>query len=120
MSRGLSVFVRDNLEAFAVAIALALVVRHYSLEAFRIPSKSMMPTLIGAEQGGDRILVDKYRWLFGDPHRWEPVVFQYPLNRSKNFIKRLVGLPNEQLALVDGDVFFRRPSASDASGCVST
>jgi len=108
MTRGLSLFVRDNLEAFAVAIALALVVRHYSLEAFRIPSKSMMPTLIGADQGGDRILVDKVRWLFGEPHRWEPTVFQYPLNRSKNFIKRLVGLPGEWLRIRDGDVWTSR------------
>ncbi|HEX5137536.1 MAG TPA: signal peptidase I [Planctomycetota bacterium] len=108
MTRGLSVFVRENLEAFAVAIALALVVRHYSLEAFRIPSKSMMPTLIGSERGGDRILVDKYRWLFGEPHRWEPTVFQYPLNRSRNFIKRLAGLPGERLKIEDGDLFTSR------------
>lgn len=108
MNRGLSIFVRDNLEAFAVAIALALVVRHFSLEAFRIPSKSMMPTLIGSERGGDRILVDKYRWLFGDPHRWEPVVFHYPLNRSKNFIKRLVGMPGERLKVDDGDIWTSR------------
>jgi len=67
-----------------------------------------MPTLIGAEQGGDRILVDKYRWLFGDPHRWEPVVFQYPLNRSKNFIKRLVGMPGERLRIDDGDIWTSR------------
>jgi len=105
MTRSLSLFVRENLEAFAVAIALALVVRHYSLEAFRIPSKSMMPTLIGSDTGGDRILVDKYRWLFGEPHRWEPTVFQYPLNRSRNFIKRLVGLPGERLKIEDGDIF---------------
>jgi signal peptidase I len=108
MTRGLSLFVRENLEAFAVAIALALVVRHYSLEAFRIPSKSMMPTLIGSERGGDRILVDKYRWLFGEPHRWEPTVFQYPLNRSRNFIKRLVGLPGERLRIEDGDIWTSR------------
>ncbi|MCK6459076.1 MAG: signal peptidase I [Planctomycetes bacterium] len=108
MNRGLSLFVRENLEAFAVAIALALVVRHYSLEAFRIPSKSMMPTLIGSDRGGDRILVDKYRWLFGEPHRYEPTVFQYPLNRTRNFIKRLVGLPGERLKIEGGDIWTSR------------
>ena len=104
----LSVFVRENLEAFAVAIALALVVRHYSLEAFRIPSKSMMPTLWGSETGGDRILVDKGRWLRHEPSRWEPTVFQYPLNRSKNFIKRMVGLPKETLRIENGDIWTSR------------
>lgn len=108
MTRGISGFVRDNLEAFAVAIALALVVRHYCLEAFRIPSKSMMPTLYGSDQSGDRILVDKFRWLRGDPHRWEPTVFQYPLNRSKNFIKRLVGMPGEWMRITDGDIWTSR------------
>lgn len=108
MTRGLSVFVRDNLEAFAVAIALALVVRHYSLEAFRIPSKSMMPTLLGSEVGGDRILVDKGRWLRHEPERWEPTVFQYPLNRTKNFIKRMVGMPGERLRIDGGDIWTSR------------
>jgi signal peptidase I len=108
MNRGLSLFVRDNLEAFAVAIALALIVRHYSLEAFRIPSKSMMPTLIGSDTGGDRILVDKFRWVFGEPHRWEPTVFQYPCNRSRNFIKRLIGLPGERIRIHDGDIWTSR------------
>ncbi len=107
----LSVFVRDNLEAFAVAIALALVVRHYSLEAFRIPSKSMMPTLLGSEVGGDRILVDKGRWLRHEPDRWEPTVFQYPLNRTKNFIKRMVGMPGETMKIEDGDIWTSRDDA---------
>jgi len=102
-------FLRDNLEAFAVAIAMALVIRHYCLEAFRIPTKSMMPTLLGDEPNkglhGDRILVDKYVYLRRDPRRYEVIVFQYPLNRNKNFIKRLVGLPGEWLRVVDGDIW---------------
>jgi signal peptidase I len=112
VTRGASSFVRDNLEAFAVAIALALVVRHYSLEAFRIPSNSMMPTLLGDEpregKSGDRILVDKPVYLWRDPRRWEVVVFQYPLNRNRNFIKRLVGLPGERLRISDGDIWTSR------------
>jgi signal peptidase I len=112
VTRGLPGFVRDNLEAFAVAIALALVVRHYCLEAFRIPTNSMMPTLLGDDshprQGGDRILVDKAAYLRRDPRRFETVVFQYPLNRGRNFIKRLVGLPGEWLRIDDGDIWTSR------------
>lgn len=102
-------FVRENVEAFAVAIAMALVIRHFCIEAFRIPTDSMRPTLYGDEphlrRHGDRILVDKFAWLVREPRRFEVAVFQYPLNRSKNFIKRILGLPGEWLRIYDGDVW---------------
>jgi len=107
----MGVFLRDNIEAFAVAIAMALVIRHYCVEAFRIPTGSMMPTLYGdnkpgePRRHGDRILVDKFAWMRGEPERWQVMVFQYPLNRNKNFIKRLIGLPDEWLAVADGDIW---------------
>lgn len=112
MSRGSAGFVRDNLEAFAVAIAMALVIRHYCIEAFRIPTGSMMPSLYGDDPAtrrqGDRILVDKVAYLRRDPDRWEVVVFLFPLNKGKNFIKRLVGLPDEWLHIRDGDIWTSR------------
>jgi len=110
VSRSFGAFLRDNVEAFAIAIAMALVIRHYCVEAFRIPTGSMMPTLYGDDppRQGDRILVDKYVYQRRDPHRWEVVVFQYPLNRAKNFIKRCVGLPGEWLEVVDGDIWTSR------------
>lgn len=99
----------DNIEAFAVAIAMALVIRHYSVEAFRIPTASMMPTLRGDDKyrglGGDRILVDKTCWEWREPRRFEVAVFRYPLNTNKNFIKRIGGLPGEWMRLVDGDIW---------------
>jgi len=109
VTRGFGAFLRDNIEAFAVAIAMALVIRHYCLEAFRIPTGSMKPTLYGDNPlqnlQGDRILVDKAVYQQRDPRRFEVFVFQYPLNRNKNFIKRVGGLPNEWLRLVDGDIW---------------
>ncbi|MHC4819759.1 MAG: signal peptidase I, partial [Planctomycetota bacterium] len=109
MTRGTASFFRDNLEAFAVAIAMALVLRHYCIEAFRIPTKSMMASLLGDDgarrRHGDRILVDKFVAMRRDPRRGEVWVFQYPLNRNRNFIKRVAGLPNEWLRIVDGDLW---------------
>ena len=112
MTRSSSGFFRDNIEAFAVAIAMALVIRHFCLEAFRIPTGSMRPTLLGDEMlstgerlHGDRILVDKFVYLRRDPRRYEVIVFRYPLNANKNFIKRLIGLPSEWLRVADGDVW---------------
>jgi signal peptidase I len=56
---------------------------------------------------GDRILVNKYGFDFGDPERWDVVVFKYPGDGNMNYIKRLVGLPNEDLRITLGDVFVK-------------
>jgi signal peptidase I len=56
---------------------------------------------------GDRILVLKYLYGLRDPERFDVIVFKNPQNTADNFIKRLIGLPGEQIALADGDVFVR-------------
>lgn len=56
---------------------------------------------------GDRILVNKYAYSFAEPERWDVVVFKYPGNATTNYIKRLVGLPNEELRIRNGDLFVR-------------
>ncbi|MDX2131588.1 MAG: S26 family signal peptidase [Planctomycetota bacterium] len=63
---------------------------------------------------GDRIFVLKYLYSIYDPQRFDVVVFKNPTDPTQNFIKRLVGLPNEMVALIDGDVFTRPASAADA------
>ena len=54
---------------------------------------------------GDRILVNKYPYELGEPDRWDVFVFKFPLEPKTNFIKRLVGLPNETVRIRDGDVY---------------
>ena len=54
---------------------------------------------------GDRILVNKFSYDFADPERWDVIVFKNPNNAKQNYIKRLVGLPNEALLIENGDVF---------------
>ncbi len=54
---------------------------------------------------GDRILVNKYPYEFGDPHRWDVFVFKFPEEPKTNYIKRLVGLPNETIRIRNGDVY---------------
>ena len=61
---------------------------------------------------GDRILVSKYAYAFSDPERWDVIVFKFPGNPKQNYIKRLVGLPNETLTIRHGDVY-TRPTGSD-------
>ena len=102
---------RDNIEAMTMAIIMALLLKLFLVEAYQIPSGSMQPTLIGhvSSKGviKDRILADKLSFHFRDPERFEVVIFRYPLNRSKNFVKRIVGMPGEYFRIRDGDLWRR-------------
>lgn len=54
---------------------------------------------------GDRILVNKFAYDFADPERWDVIVFRYPFNGKQNYIKRLIGLPNESVLIEGGDIY---------------
>jgi signal peptidase I len=96
---------------FPVALAV-LVLRAFVFEPFRIPSDSMMPTLLD----GDFIIVNKYAYglrlpvlnrkilATGEPQRGDVVVFRYPVDPSVNFIKRLVGLPGDHVEVRDNRI----------------
>lgn len=58
-------------------------------------------------RGGDRIFVMKYLYSIYDPSRFDVVVFKNPRMPTENYIKRLIGVPSEQIAIVDGDIFHR-------------
>lgn len=113
---------RDNLEAVTMAIAMAVMLKYFVVEAYKIPTGSMQPTLLGASWDADgdgriddgiydRIIVDKFSYHYRDPVRWEVAVFKYPLDRSKNFIKRICGMPGEELRIEGGDLWTRASSA---------
>ncbi len=106
---------RDNIEAMTVAVVMAVVLKYFVVEAYKIPTGSMQPTLMGNTETGlfDRILVDKLSYQFRDPRRWEVVIFKYPLDRSKNFVKRVVGLPDEWFRIHRGDLWTRPDEDSD-------
>jgi signal peptidase I len=90
-----------------------LLLRSFIFEPFRIPSDSMMPTLLD----GDFIVVNKYAYglrlpvlnkkvvAIGEPQRGDVVVFRSPPNPSVNFIKRLVGLPGDHVEVRDNHVY---------------
>ncbi|MBI3331107.1 MAG: signal peptidase I [Candidatus Omnitrophica bacterium] len=89
---------RENLESLAWAVALALVIRTFIMAPFKIPSGSMRPTLIE----GDRILVNKFLYRFRPPRRGEIVVFRYPDDPKRPFIKRLAAFGGERVEIRDG------------------
>ncbi|HVW70800.1 MAG TPA: signal peptidase I [Steroidobacteraceae bacterium] len=95
----------DYARSFFPVALVVLVLRSFIFEPFRIPSDSMMPTLLD----GDFIIVNKYAYGLrlpvlnrkfldiGSPQRGDVVVFRYPLDPSVNYIKRLVGLPGDHI-----------------------
>jgi signal peptidase I len=95
----------DYARSFFPVALVVLLLRAFVFEPFRIPSDSMMPTLLD----GDFIIVNKYtyglRWPvlngkflnINSPQRGDVVVFRYPLDPSVNYIKRLVGLPGDHV-----------------------
>ena len=88
-------------KSILVALIIALLIRTFIVQAFRIPSGSMIPTLLV----GDHILVNKLDYRFGEPHRLDVVVFKFPLDSNKDYIKRVIGLPGDRLKIVNKVVF---------------
>lgn len=84
-----------------IAAVLAVGIRTFLLGPYKIPTGSMRTTLLE----GDRIFVDKISYRFREPQRGEVVVFKYPLDRKKDFVKRLVGLGGETLEIRDGSLY---------------
>lgn len=103
----------EYIKAIGTALVLALVIRAYVVQAFKIPSGSMIPTLLI----GDHILVNKF--VFGTklplsdkrvlsikrPERGDVVVFKYPEDRSKDFIKRVVGVEGDVVEEKNKEIF---------------
>jgi signal peptidase I len=99
---------REYAEAILVAVLLALLIRTFVVQAFKIPSGSMIPTLVV----GDHILVNKFLYRFRDPARGDVVVFKYPVDESRDFIKRIVAVGGEEVFIRDREIFINcRPAA---------
>ena len=101
---------RENIEAILMAIVVALLFKYFVLEISKIPSGSMQPTLMGHPETAtfDRTVVDKLSYQLRDPERFEIVVFKHPLEESRVMVKRLVGMPGEELKIENGDLFVRQ------------
>lgn len=114
-SAGFHLLSRENIEALTMAIIMAVMLKYFIVEAYKIPTGSMQPTLLGNEDTGifDRIIVDKLSYHFREPVRWEVAVFKYPLNRAQNFIKRICGMPGEDFQIEGGDLWTRPDEKSE-------
>lgn len=107
-----SVF-REYIEPFLIAGIAALFIRQFIVQPFKIPSGSMIPTLLV----GDHLFVNKFVYgpripfmdarifTWQEPKRGDVIVFKYPENEDKDFIKRIVGLPGDKIQIIDGRLY---------------
>lgn len=97
--------IREYVEALAIALALAFLIRAFVVQAFKIPSESMLDTL----QVGDHLLASKFaygvklpftnKYIYEgpDPERGDIIIFQYPNDPSVDYIKRVIGVPGDTI-----------------------
>jgi signal peptidase I len=92
--------VKEWVEPLLIAVVLALIIRTFVVQAFKIPTGSMRMTLLE----GDRILVNKFVYDFSEPQRGDVIVFKFPEDRKRDFIKRLIALPGETVEIREGKI----------------
>jgi signal peptidase I len=115
---------KEYIEPIAIAILIALFIRTFVVQAFKIPSSSMEPTL----QVGDHILVSKFIYgikipftnskliEFKTPKRGDTIVFIYPKDRSKDFIKRVIGVGGDRVDIEGDKVYINGKLMEDPWG----
>ncbi len=109
----------DNIKTLIGALLIAVLIRSLIIQPFYIPSSSMEPSLLV----GDRIFVSKFsygyskhsfpfspnfsnsRFFFREPKQGDLVVFKTPADNRTDYIKRLIGLPGDEIQFIDGDIF---------------
>ncbi|KJS11210.1 MAG: signal peptidase I [Peptococcaceae bacterium BRH_c8a] len=100
----------EILESVAIAVLLAVLIRMFLFQPFIIPSESMYPTL----QISDRIMVNKLSYHLGDPSRGDVIVFKYPMDPSRDFVKRLIAVGGETIEVRDSVLFINDEPVSEA------
>jgi signal peptidase I len=116
--------VREYVEAILIALLLALFIRTFVVQAFKIPSGSMIPTLLV----GDHILVNKFIYGIRNPFsgtvlipidkpaRNDVIVFKYPKNPDQDYIKRIIGLEGDRIQLINKKIYINGEPFADKYG----
>lgn len=92
--------VKEILEIILIAVLVVIGVRYFLVQPFLVSGSSMEPNF----QSGDYLLINEISYRFREPQRGEVVVFHYPGDEKTYFIKRVIGLPNERIAIRDGKI----------------
>ena len=116
--------VKEYVEPIVIAVLIALFIRAFIVQAFKIPSSSMEPTLLV----GDHILVNKFIYgiripytnikffQYKKPGRGDIIVFIFPKDRSKDFIKRVIGMEGEKVEITNNRIYINDKLMNDPWG----
>ncbi len=91
----------EYVKMILIVVVVVLIVNNFLLINAKIPSESMEDTIMT----GDRIFGNRLAYLFGDPQRYDIVIFKYPDDETQLYIKRVIGLPGETVEIRDGKVY---------------
>lgn len=91
----------ELVKVVVTALVLAILIKTFVVGNFWIPSESMLPTI----QVNDKIVVTNFSYWFDGPQRGDVVVFKYPLNTKKDYVKRCIGLPGETIEFRDSKLY---------------
>lgn len=105
----LGLFFWEIVKFVFLALIIVVPIRVYVAQPYIVSGNSMVPTF----QNGDYLIVDQLTYRFEDPKRGDVIVFRYPRDTSKFFIKRIIGLPGETVELKSGIITIRNASAPE-------
>lgn len=94
-------FVWEILKIVIISLAIIIPIRYFLIQPFFVKGASMEPNF----WDGDYLIIDEVSYRLGAPQRGDIIVFRYPLNPTEFFIKRIIGLPGEDIKIENGRVF---------------
>jgi signal peptidase I len=100
-NRGLLYNVLDVLLNVVIIVAIVAVIRTFIVSPFEVEGNSMVPTLADNQY----IIINKFGYYLGEPKRGDVVVFRPPADSRKHYVKRIIGMPGDEVAIRDGRVF---------------
>jgi signal peptidase I len=99
----------DFIKYIVIAILIVIPVRMFIAQPFIVSGESMYSTFLD----GDYLIIDEISYNLGSPHRGEVIVFKYPLDPKRFFIKRIIGLPNEEISITEGVITIKNSESPE-------
>lgn len=93
--------IKDWAVSIGIAIVLAMLIRTFVVELYVVEGPSMRPTLLSTE----RLVVNKFIYRLSEPQRNDVLVFRYPRDPSRDFIKRVIAVPGDTIEIHEGNVY---------------